>query len=196
VKKAANRAELQAIAKALFEESDLILAQEFMYTKFDWRIGVLNGQPIFACKYRMARYHWQVIKHQVNGTVRMGSSDTIPVDQAPAAVTAMATKAAGLIGNGLYGVDIKETPRGALPHDPERAAPPGRRAGRHQGRHAGTTPGAERRPAAIGGLGGVGRRGIGGLFAWRINRSSTRPGSSRFDAGPILSPARYRPAGN
>ncbi len=114
VKKAANRAELQAIAKALFEESDLILAQEFMYTKFDWRIGVLNGQPIFACKYRMARYHWQVIKHQVNGTVRMGSSDTIPVDQAPAAVIAMATKAAGLIGNGLYGVDIKETPRGVF----------------------------------------------------------------------------------
>ena len=114
VKKAANRAELQEIAKALFEESDLILAQEFMYTKFDWRIGVLNGQPIFACKYQMARYHWQVIKHQGNGTVRMGSSDTIPVDQAPAAIIATAVKAAGLIGNGLYGVDIKETPRGVF----------------------------------------------------------------------------------
>ncbi len=83
-------------------------------TQFDWRIGVLNGQPIFACKYRMARHHWQVIKHQDNGAVRMGSSDTIAIDQAPAAVIAMAVKAAGLIGNGLYGVDIKETPRGVF----------------------------------------------------------------------------------
>jgi glutathione synthase/RimK-type ligase-like ATP-grasp enzyme len=114
VRKATNRAELQEIAKGLFEESDLILAQEYMYTEFDWRIGVLNGQPIFACKYRMARYHWQVIKHQGDGTVRMGSSDTIAVEQAPAAVIATAVKAAGLIGDGLYGVDIKETPRGVF----------------------------------------------------------------------------------
>ncbi len=114
VKKAGNRVELVRIAKTLFEESDLILAQEFMYTAFDWRIGVLNRQPIFACRYRMAHHHWQVIKHQGNGSVRMGSHDTIPVDEAPAAVIATAVKAAGLIGDGLYGVDIKETPQGVF----------------------------------------------------------------------------------
>ena len=114
VMKAADRAELIRIAEALFEESDVILAQEFMYTAFDWRVGVLNRQPIFACRYRMARHHWQVIKHVGNGTVRMGSADTIPVEQAPPAVIATAVKAAGLIGDGLYGVDLKETPHGVF----------------------------------------------------------------------------------
>lgn len=114
VLKVSDRAELIRTAGALFEESDVILAQEFMYTEFDWRVGVLNRQPIFACKYRMARHHWQVIKHIGNGTVRMGSAETIPVEEAPAAVIATAVKAAGLIGDGLYGVDLKETPRGVV----------------------------------------------------------------------------------
>jgi glutathione synthase/RimK-type ligase-like ATP-grasp enzyme len=114
VKKASNRDELRQIADGLFAESDLILAQEYMYTTFDWRIGVLAGRPLFACRYRMAPHHWQVIKHQGDGKVRMGSSVTIPVEAAPAAVVATAVKAANLIGNGLYGVDIKETPRGVF----------------------------------------------------------------------------------
>lgn len=114
VKKAANRDELCRIAEALFAESDLILAQEYMYTKFDWRIGVLAGQPIFACRYRMAPHHWQVIKHRGDGTVRMGSSVTVPIAEVPATVVRTAVKAANLIGNGLYGVDIKETQRGVF----------------------------------------------------------------------------------
>lgn len=114
VLKATDRAELLRISEALFEESDVILAQEFMYTDFDWRVGVLNRQPIFACKYRMARHHWQVIKHIGNGTVRMGSAVTMHVEDAPEAVIAAAVKAAGLIGDGLYGVDLKETPRGVF----------------------------------------------------------------------------------
>lgn len=114
VLKAHDRAELVRLSKTLFEESDVILAQEYMYTDFDWRVGVLNRQPIFACKYRMARHHWQVIKHVGNGTVRMGSAVTIPIDDAPAAVIRTAVKAAGLIGDGLYGVDLKETQQGVF----------------------------------------------------------------------------------
>jgi glutathione synthase/RimK-type ligase-like ATP-grasp enzyme len=112
VMKAHDRAELLRLSETLFEESDVILAQEYMYTDFDWRVGVLNRQPIFVCKYRMARHHWQVIKHVGNGTVRMGSAVTMPIEDAPAAVIRTAVKAAGLIGDGLYGVDLKETPRG------------------------------------------------------------------------------------
>lgn len=114
VMKAHDRAELLRISDMLFEESDVLLAQEYMYTDFDWRVGVLNRQPIFACKYRMARHHWQVIKHVGNGTVRMGSAVTMHVEDAPAAVIHTAVKAAGLIGDGLYGVDLKETSRGVF----------------------------------------------------------------------------------
>jgi glutathione synthase/RimK-type ligase-like ATP-grasp enzyme len=114
VLKVADRTELVRTAARLFAESDVILAQEFMYTDFDWRVGVLNRQPVFACKYRMARHHWQVIKHEGNGTVRMGSAKTVPVEAAPAAVIETAVRAAGLIGDGLYGVDLKETERGVV----------------------------------------------------------------------------------
>lgn len=110
--KVANRSELEATAEALFEESDVILAQEFMYTEFDWRVGVLNRQPIFVCQYLMARKHWQIVKHAGNGRVEQGSFRTFLVDEAPAQVVDVAVRAAGLIGNGLYGVDLKQNDRG------------------------------------------------------------------------------------
>ena len=47
--------EFKRIAEELFEETDLVLAQKFMPTEFDWRVGVLAGQPLFVCQYRMAR---------------------------------------------------------------------------------------------------------------------------------------------
>src|SRR5690606_21281812 len=47
----------------LFGQSSIILAQRYTFTEYDWRIGVLNGQAIFACKYFMARNHWQIYMH-------------------------------------------------------------------------------------------------------------------------------------
>jgi len=70
--KAENRAELLRIAGRLFKDSDLILAQEFLYTEYDWRIGVLSRQPIYACRYYMSRRHWQIVNHDVKGGPRAG----------------------------------------------------------------------------------------------------------------------------
>lgn len=106
--KAATLAEAKNISQNLFKESDLILAQEFLYTRFDWRIGVLNRQPFFACQYHMSRAHWQIVKHGTNGKSRHGEHLTLSLHQVPENVLNVAVKAAGLIGNGLYGVDIKE----------------------------------------------------------------------------------------
>ncbi|MGC9363853.1 MAG: RimK family protein [Fidelibacterota bacterium] len=47
--KANNRTEFLEISAKLFDDSDLILAQEYMYTEYDWRIGIFNRQPLFAC---------------------------------------------------------------------------------------------------------------------------------------------------
>ena len=52
----------------------MILAQEFMYTEFDWRVGVLNRQPIFVCQYLMAKKHWQIVKHNTDGRSSKGRS--------------------------------------------------------------------------------------------------------------------------
>lgn len=112
VVKVENRTEMEKNADDLFEESDLILGQEFMPTKFDWRVGVLNRRPIFVCQYHMARNHWQIVKHGTGGRFQEGGWTTFLVEEAPPAVVDLAVRAASLIGDGLYGVDLKETDTG------------------------------------------------------------------------------------
>ncbi|MFU8811569.1 MAG: RimK family protein [Balneolaceae bacterium] len=92
----------------LFEKSDLLIAQEFIPTSFDWRIGILNGKPLYACRYHMARKHWQIYERTGDGKTHAGLSDTLPIEQVPDNVVKHALKAAKLIGSGLYGVDVKE----------------------------------------------------------------------------------------
>jgi len=60
VEKAKDPAQLAEICKKLFRHSTLLLAQEFLYTEFDWRVGVLDNQPLFACRYYMVKDHWQI----------------------------------------------------------------------------------------------------------------------------------------
>ncbi len=100
--------ELQEKLSEFFQDSELVIAQQFMRTDFDWRIGILDGRPIFASKYHMARGHWQIAKHSQGKSTRFGKAETLPVELAPRKAVAMAQKAADLIGSGLYGVDVKE----------------------------------------------------------------------------------------
>lgn len=108
VYKAANRRELEEVAARLFEESDLILAQEYLYTEYDWRIGILNNKPLFACQYFMSKNHWQIVDHKKSGAFSEGGYQTLPVEDAPAQVVETALRAARLIGDGFYGVDVKQ----------------------------------------------------------------------------------------
>jgi glutathione synthase/RimK-type ligase-like ATP-grasp enzyme len=104
--------EFKRIAEELFEETDLILAQKFLPTEFDWRVGVLAGEPLFVCQYRMARGHWQIVKHGADGSSREGGFRTFELDQAPRELMDIATRAARPIGEGFYGVDVKQTDQG------------------------------------------------------------------------------------
>ncbi len=110
--KAETRDEFTRITEQLFEKSELILAQEYLYTEYDWRIGVLNRKPIFACQYFMYKKHWQIVKHGARGDFKAGTAKTWAVAEAPKAVVDVAVKAAGLIGDGLYGVDVKQSDKG------------------------------------------------------------------------------------
>lgn len=105
--KVCNDEDLQKALEVMFRESSVLLAQEFTPTEFDWRIGVLDGEPLFACKYYMAKGHWQIYNHAVSGKNLSGAWDTIPIYKVPSKVLDTATKAAALIGRGLYGVDLK-----------------------------------------------------------------------------------------
>jgi glutathione synthase/RimK-type ligase-like ATP-grasp enzyme len=114
VYKAENKRELKEICRKLFKTSDLILAQEYMYTDFDWRIGILDRKPLFVCKYLMSVGHWQIYDHNTDDQTDSGDFETLAVEDAPKKVVKTALRAARLIGNGLYGVDLKETSKGVF----------------------------------------------------------------------------------
>ncbi len=112
VVKADDEQQMLEMAAKLFEESELILAQEFLYTEFDWRVGILNRKPFYVSQYFMSKKHWQIVKYDGKGGVTEGAFRTMDVSEAPAEVVETALKAANLIGDGLYGVDLKQNADG------------------------------------------------------------------------------------
>lgn len=91
----------------MLERTDLLIAQEFVPTEFDWRIGVLDRQPLFACKYYMVKKHWQIYKAEPRG-IKDGHAEAVAVQAVPHHVVRLAVRATRLIGDGLYGVDLKQ----------------------------------------------------------------------------------------
>lgn len=98
---------LQKSLTQFFKTSDLVLVQPFIPTEFDWRIGVLDNKPIYACRYFMATDHWQIYNWDAMQEKIQGGHETIPITDVPEAVLKTALKCTRLIGDGLYGVDIK-----------------------------------------------------------------------------------------
>lgn len=105
--KVKDREELRQRLTKTLEKSALMLVQEYLYTEFDWRIGLLHGKPIFACRYYMARNHWQIYNHS-SKRFSSGGWDSLPTFEVPRAVLEAAVKAGKIVGNGLYGVDLKQ----------------------------------------------------------------------------------------
>jgi glutathione synthase/RimK-type ligase-like ATP-grasp enzyme len=108
VVKVHDQVALRTALKQLLGRSDLVVAQEYLPTPFDWRVGVLDRKPLYVCRYFMARNHWQIYKQHSGGRMTAGRWDTLRVDEAPPAVVELGLRAANAIGEGFYGVDIKE----------------------------------------------------------------------------------------
>jgi glutathione synthase/RimK-type ligase-like ATP-grasp enzyme len=98
--------ELRREAERFFKVSELIVAQEWLPTGFDWRVGVYDRRPLFVAKYFMAPGHWKIINAE-QGMVE-GKTVAMSIGEAPEAVINTAVRAANLIGRGLYGVDLKQ----------------------------------------------------------------------------------------
>ncbi len=108
VHKVESKEALVALVRGLLERSELIVAQEYLPTQYDWRVGMVDGKALYACRYWMANAHWQIVRHDASGNKDEGNADTLAIEDAPAEVIRMALKAGNAIGRGLYGVDIKE----------------------------------------------------------------------------------------
>lgn len=107
VEKANNFFELSTIVRRFMRRSKAVLLQEFMPTQFDWRIGVLEGEAIYSCKYLMPKGGWRIRDYVGNRKV-WGDVVAIKLENIPRKLKKLAENAAKCIGNGLYGIDIKE----------------------------------------------------------------------------------------
>ncbi|MDH5308109.1 MAG: RimK family alpha-L-glutamate ligase, partial [Myxococcales bacterium] len=108
VVKVNDETELADSVRAFFTDSQLLVAQRFTPSDFDWRIGVLDGTAIYGCKYHMARGHWQIVKREAGSERRYGRVEALPFDAIPPQAIEIAERAARRIGDGLYGVDLKQ----------------------------------------------------------------------------------------
>lgn len=107
VKKAADRAELDALLAEFFRSSDLVVAQEFTPSEFDFRIGVIDREFLFGARYYMAPGHWQIQRTGQGKWRRFGKVEALAPEEIPPPVLEAGVRAAGLLGDGLFGVDVK-----------------------------------------------------------------------------------------
>ena len=96
-------------AERFFRQSELLIAQEWLPSDFDWRVGVDDRRPLFVAKYFMAPGHWKVNK-VVEGQQELvdGKTEAMTIGEVPEQVINTAVRAANLIGRGLYGADLKQ----------------------------------------------------------------------------------------
>jgi len=109
VGKVESEAELLSMVGELLAKSELIIGQEWLPSEFDWRVGVLDRRVLFVAKYCYPPGHWQIIKRDAQRRkISEGPTIAISVGEAPEDVVKLALKSANLIGDGFYGVDIKQ----------------------------------------------------------------------------------------
>lgn len=108
VEKVNNVEEFLPVARRFLRRADRIVTQRFMKSTFDWRVGVLEGEPLYVCQYMIPKKHWKILTHTPQGRTIEGDVKGIPIKQAPEGLVETAVRAAAAIGNGLYGVDVKQ----------------------------------------------------------------------------------------
>ena len=106
VEKVSDIAEFFRVARRFIKMSDRIVVQQFVESKYDWRVGVLDGKLLYACKYTIPSVTFK-IQASVNGHIVYCGVESMPEAAVPPHVVQLGIEAGNAIGNGLYGVDIK-----------------------------------------------------------------------------------------
>lgn len=108
VEKAATPEEYVRVGKRFFRRADRIVAQEFLQSDFDWRVGVLGGEALYVCQYVIPKKRWKILTYTPDGKAVHGAVRGVPVDQADPRLLKRAIQAANAVGKGIYGVDLKQ----------------------------------------------------------------------------------------
>ena len=94
------------VARRFIKLSDWIVVQQFIQSRYDWRVGVLDGKLLYACRYTIPSDTFK-IQASVNGHLVYCGVESVKPEQVPPHVIRLGIEAANAIGKGLYGVDIK-----------------------------------------------------------------------------------------
>ena len=108
VEKAEDEENLNRICKRFFRFSDIVVAQRFVPTTFDWRIGILDNDALYACKYHMPEGQWKHGTRVRGGRFIWGKTEAVKRETLPPRLKEVAIQASKPFGRGLFGVDIKE----------------------------------------------------------------------------------------
>jgi len=108
VEKVSTPQEYVKIGTRYLRRSDRFLAQEFVRSEFDWRVGLIGGEVIYVCQYTIPKKHWKIVTYTETGRTILGPVKPFDIDKVDPALLEVARRAAAAIGQGLYGVDIKQ----------------------------------------------------------------------------------------
>lgn len=115
VEKAHTAEELKGLVRRFSVQSDVILLQRFTPSAFDWRVGVLCGDPLYAARYHIPKGAWRIHDVPAGETKKQWAKiERVPLGKVPYAVMEAALAACRLVGNGLYGVDLKQREDGSV----------------------------------------------------------------------------------
>ena len=106
VEKVNDTAGFFRVARRFIKLSDWIVVQQYIESRYDWRVGVLDGKLLYVCKYTIPTDTFK-IQASVNGHLVYCGVESISQDKVPPHVISLGIDAANAIGRGLYGVDIK-----------------------------------------------------------------------------------------
>ena len=115
VEKAHNETELKELVRRFALQSDVILLQRFTPSTFDWRIGVLCGDPLYAARYHIPKGAWRIHDTPAGEQRKQWAKiERVPLGKVPDSVMRTALAACQVVGNSLYGVDLKQTEDGRV----------------------------------------------------------------------------------
>ena len=107
VEKAGSVDEFVEVATRYLRNATPIVLQEYMPSGFDWRVGMLDNRVLYLCKYYMPKGGWKV-RSLIDGKNQWGRVVPIMRKNAPKKLEKLAVDITRCVGDGLYGLDIKE----------------------------------------------------------------------------------------
>lgn len=105
--------ELEAAVAEACLRSGAAVVQAFVVSEFDWRIGMIDHEFLFAAKYWMAPGSWKIHEKHKDGA-NWGLCEPVPLREVPGPVLQAAFAASSATGPGLWGIDIKLVGQEAL----------------------------------------------------------------------------------